>query len=175
MIDNALKIEGWMNPPELEWLANEASIHKRIVEVGSWMGRSTMALADNNTDGVIFAVDHWQGSEEHQSALADKSRDWLFQQFYRNLQFHIISGKVITVPFPSVEASKMVVGPFDMVFIDASHDYESVKADIQAWRPLVLSKGIICGHDRGYPPVAKAVEELLGLPGGDTDIWVVRL
>jgi len=59
-------------------------------------------------------------------------------------------------------------GYFDLVFIDAEHSYEGVKQDIQLWKPLLKSKGILCGHDyhgqygARYPGVKQAVDELLG-------------
>lgn len=177
MIDlrRAYKIEGWMDPKELFWLANEAKKRTRIIEVGCWMGRSTRALADH-TAGMVMAVDTWKGSEEHQSALADKPTDWLYGQFLANMNG---LNNVFPIRKSSVEAAEMFkrngLKDFDMVFIDASHDYENVKADIEAWRPLVMAGGIMCGHDRGYPPVTKAVEECLGKVGGETDIWVKQL
>ena len=38
-------------------------------------------------------------------------------------------------------------GLFDLVFIDAAHDYESTKRDIEIWRKKVKPGGILCGHD----------------------------
>ena len=53
---------------------------------------------------------------------------------------------------------------FDFVYIDGSHRYEDVVADIDAWWPLVSDKGILAGHDWSMPSgdhagVQKAVRE----------------
>jgi hypothetical protein len=62
----------------------------------------------------------------------------------------------------------------DFVYIDARHDYESVKEDVRAWYPKVKSGGIIAGHDyvdgllpQGDFGVKSAVDEFFaerGLP-----------
>lgn len=36
---------------------------------------------------------------------------------------------------------------FDFVYIDAGHDYHSVRKDIRAWWPKLKSGGIFAGHD----------------------------
>lgn len=36
---------------------------------------------------------------------------------------------------------------FDVLYIDADHTYDAVKADIDAWWPKVRPGGILCGHD----------------------------
>jgi predicted O-methyltransferase YrrM len=50
---------------------------------------------------------------------------------------------------------------FDIVYIDAAHEYEPVKADIAAWLSKVKVGGIICGDDyvSGWPGVVQAVNE----------------
>ena len=51
------------------------------------------------------------------------------------------------------------------VFIDAKHEYEFVKRDIEAWLPKVKPGGTIAGHDfkaQDWPGVVKAVEEVFG-------------
>ena len=60
-ITNALKVPGWMWQHELQWLADQATRYSKIVEIGSWRGRSTRALADN-TPGTVTAVDGFVGS-----------------------------------------------------------------------------------------------------------------
>lgn len=48
----------------------------------------------------------------------------------------------------SVEAAQDVPdGSLDFVYIDAAHDYENVKKDIEAWAPKVRVGGIIAGDD----------------------------
>jgi hypothetical protein len=66
-----------------------------------------------------------------------------------------------------------------MVFIDASHDYESVLHDIKAWLPVVVDGGIISGHDYtspGYEGVKKAVDEHFGNRANHlaSSVWWVR-
>ena len=75
-ISRALAVDGWMTELELTYLAETASKSTLIVEVGSWMGRSTCALAAT-TKGLLFAVDTWKGSEEHASMLAPYPENWL--------------------------------------------------------------------------------------------------
>jgi hypothetical protein len=55
------------------------------------------------------------------------------------------------------------VGSVDMVFIDANHSYQSVKADILAWKDKAIR--MVCGHDydtNAWPGVVRAVDEIFG-------------
>jgi predicted O-methyltransferase YrrM len=175
-IENAKKIFGWMPDNELAWLATYAAVYKNIVEIGSFMGRSTRALADN-THGIVTAVDTWAGSDEeqHRKLLEGKSPDWLYEQFHSNM-----SGlnNVGWRRMPSLEAaaySKAHEDEFDFIFIDASHDYNNVKADILAWGPLLREGGTLAGHDfhSGAPGVIQAVDELLTGYKLHESIWYV--
>ncbi len=84
-IKNALTIDGWLTSQELEWLAVNASLRDRIVEVGSWLGRSTRALADN-TPGIVYAVDTWRGGPEEQHLLINRPGNWLEEPFAKNVE-----------------------------------------------------------------------------------------
>jgi SAM-dependent methyltransferase len=189
-IEKALAIEGGMNPLELEWLAEKASRCNQIVEIGSLRGRSAMGMADNMmVDSTLWCVDHFKGSEEHGDAWSRD--DNLYNLFCDNLKDHIYSGRVVPVRLSSIEAANLFLqvrkeqkkkypsldtADFDMVFIDASHDYASVKSDILNWRYLLKPGGLLCGHDYGHPPIEKVVRELFPnnhrpVPGGS--IWEV--
>ena len=163
-ITKALSIDGWMAENELECLANLASNSKQIAEIGSWMGRSTAALAANTT-GSVHAIDTWAGSAEtvHYLQLAGKTPQWLLETFKQNTsEFN----NIVTHQMTSIEGAKYFSEGnhiFDLIFIDAAHDYTSVKNDILAWKPLLSKNGIICGHDytSGWPGTVQAVNELI--------------
>jgi predicted O-methyltransferase YrrM len=162
-IERALSVQGWMTEEELSYLASVASKSNIVAEVGSWMGRSTCALAANIGSGSVYAVDTWKGSQEHVPMLAGKPDGWLFSEFSKNTA----GLPILPIPLPSLDAAFLLAKTtirFDLIFIDANHYYESVKADIQAWMPLLTKEGILCGHDfdRTYwPGIVRAVEECI--------------
>lgn len=148
-IDKARSIFGWMSDHELSWLAAQAKSHKIIVEIGSFQGRSTRALADN-TLGVVYAVDTWEGAPEQKALFPSETQDSM-KMFMINMLDHIQAGRVFPLRGTSLHVAREIsneVKP-DMIFIDAAHDYESVKADIEAWLPKLAEGGLICGHDFG--------------------------
>jgi hypothetical protein len=67
----------------------------------------------------------------------------------------------------SLEAASLVAdATLDFVYIDARHDYDSVKEDLNAWFPKVRPGGILAGHDyldgvmnEGVYGVRSAVDE----------------
>lgn len=184
IVAKAAAIDGWMFEPELAWLAETARTHEAIIELGSWKGRSTKALG-MATPGVVYAVDHWLGSEPERSGphkeAADLGPDAFFGIFKRNLDPEIRAGKVIPIRCESQQAIPLLEtllrgrgGKADMVFIDAEHSYQSVARDVRNYTPLVRSGGIISGHDysTAFPDVMRAVHE--HVPGwrmGGGSIW----
>lgn len=178
-IGNALPIPGWMTPAELMWLAYRALEHPLIVEIGSWQGRSTRALADNCPyHGMVIAVDPWQSGREKDAECARSfgtTPEPPFSAFLRHLAHSPVP--VIPMRLSSLEAAQNLRNcRFDMVFIDGDHEYESVKEDILAWRPLLKEGGLLCGHDYGHPDyhagVTAVVNELFGEPSRGPDlIW----
>ena len=64
------KIGGWLSAPEASQLYDLARDAKGpIVELGSWLGRSTAVLALGSMAGnkqPVFAIDHFKGSDDVQ-------------------------------------------------------------------------------------------------------------
>ena len=168
-IEKALQIEGWTSTEELTWLAEQASIHTRVLEIGSYLGRSTRAIADN-TKGFVYAVDKWDTVD-----LDGVTTPVSFDKFQVNMAgLH----NFYTLRMPSLRASKgLRFTKFDMIFIDADHTYESVKADVLAWLPFLMPDGLLCGHDYNTecnPGVTKAVDELVPDKQVIDTIWYAR-
>lgn len=134
-----------------------------MVEVGAWKGASTsyLAVEAQHKKMRIDVVDTWAGSIEH-SNISEVIENSLFGSFVDNLRPLI--NLINPIRSDSVSASKMYENEsLDAVFIDADHQYESVKADILAWMPKVKNGGILAGHDyiEAYQGVIKAVNETL--------------
>lgn len=186
-VSGAEALPGWMSREELEWLADTARRCERIVEVGSWKGRSTKALA-LHTPGVVYAVDHWCGSvddePEVKQEIAARGPDGLYAEFASNLDAELRAGKVIPIRAESREAVALVLNALagrlaDLVFLDGDHAFEAVKRDIEDYRPLVRRGGLLAGHDYSlaWIGVVDAVEMLLPhrslVPG--TALWWARM
>jgi len=180
----AAKVEGYMLPEELHWLAKMAKESTAIVEVGSWKGRSTKALAAA-TNGVVYAVDNWKGSAggdlTEQEAKA-KGSDVILAEFQANLADEIKAGKVVIVNADHATAMNEVRERLggnvaDMVFIDGEHNYDAVKRDIMNYTELLKPGGLLCGHDccEEHPGVVKALTELCPVAEVHTgSVWSCR-
>jgi hypothetical protein len=137
-----------------------------IVEVGCWFGKSTIDLAKkvikSNKSVTIFAVDTWKGdaySADQSSVISSNHPGYVWNCFVQNVKDNGVGSIIVPMCMPSVEASKMFQDKsVFMVFIDAGHDYESVKQDVQAWKPKIQEGGILAGHDYSAAEVKSAVD-----------------
>lgn len=158
-------IQGWFNCEELyKEQVEKVQGHARFVEVGAWRGKSAAFMAveiiNSGKDIDFHVVDSFQGSKEHQDEAVIKEGT-LQDEFFANLA--PIKDYLFVWAMPSLQAvDNFADQSVDFVYIDASHEYEDVKDDIQAWLPKVKPGGLLAGDDYYiYPGVKKAVDELL--------------
>ena len=151
------EIDGWFDFRDFyDLVAQNLEDGDAFVEVGSWKGQSLIYLAHRLEDlgktPEIHAVDTFEGD-------SDTGRVGVWEEFRDNM--NAADSKFgITHACASVGAAgKFNNASVAGVFIDAAHDYESVKADIAAWLPKVKPGGIFAGHDIDAPGVLKAVQE----------------
>jgi cephalosporin hydroxylase len=175
--------ENWFTYPNLySRFVRELPSGSKIVEVGCWKGKSIAYLAveivNSKKDIKVDGVDTWTGSldeEYHQNDTYVKTKT-LYQLFLSNISS--VSHIVNPVRMASVDAAKQYDdNSLDVVFIDAGHSYEDVKADIAAWMPKVKHGGYLSGHD--YPwsandSVKRAVDESVSGIEVTEGCWVYR-
>ncbi len=131
-----------------------------FVEVGSFLGKSAVYMAVeiiNSGKNIKFdCIDHWEGSEEHNDN-DEVNLERLYEDFLENIK--PVKGVINPIRANSIDASKFYKpNSLDFVFIDASHDEVSVKADLTYWMPRVKEDGIIAGDDIDNAEVATAVK-----------------
>jgi hypothetical protein len=181
-IEKALAIEGWMKEDELLWLAAAAAKASTIVEVGSYKGRSTRALADN-CSGVVYAVDPWSGTYFQDNDRPHSLKTDQLQTFIANMAPHCETGRVVPVKSDLEQAVRL--GPLahvkaDLVFIDGDHRQAAVALDIENALRILKRGGVMSGHDYGkssWPGVKKAVDSYFAgkKPGLCRTIWWLRV
>ena len=175
--------ENWFTFPQLySRFVRELPNGSKIVEVGSWKGKSIAYLGveiiNSGKDIKVDAVDTWSEmvSESYHKTDVYVQTKTLFALFVSNIA--PVSEVVTPVRKASLEAAPMYKdGSLDVVFIDACHEYDCVKADIAAWLPKVKKGGYLAGHD--YPwsagdAVKRAVDESISPIEVTEGCWVYR-
>jgi predicted O-methyltransferase YrrM len=128
---------------ERSCLAAHARNRDQLVEIGVWHGVTTRRLRSvMSGDGELWAVDPYRVGQLGFSAPQIIARREVGKE--RN-------GSVRWVRQTGVEAAGMRISegamPVDFIFIDGNHSYEGLRADWEAWRPLVAPGGIVALHD----------------------------
>jgi predicted O-methyltransferase YrrM len=129
-----------------------------ILEIGSYCGKSTIYLgvATKSHGGIVYAVDHHRGSEEHQlgeeyhdADLYDASVELMdtFKEFRKNMRACDLEDTVVPIVSSSKAAARYWHTPLSMVFIDGGHSFEAAEMDYRSWAVHVEIGGILAIHD----------------------------
>jgi len=182
-------IEGWISDIEgyvLYRLARDGEGQGAIVEIGSWMGKSTAWLAAGSLAGKrepVVAVDTFKGSPEHQDRDVLREEGTTYRRFTDNLERAGVIAHVEPRVATSLEAAADWDGrPIRLLFIDGDHGYEAAKADLDAWLPHVAAGGYVVLDDviDAFPGVQRLFAEATAEAGplkrlmGVAKIWVTR-
>ena len=154
-----------------------ASQMTKVVQIGTWIGFSTIvlagALARVEADGkpTILTVD--PAIPELEKAKKYVQRAGLQDQ----VQF--LAGSSLD---PKVQQAVRKSGPYDMAFIDSQHDYEVCSVELRAMWPIVKEGGILAAHDSsnlaiGYDTnkqggVSRAITEWIKEEGIEQSIFL---
>jgi predicted O-methyltransferase YrrM len=141
------KIPGYIYDAECDLLAAEAEkvpTGGTIVEIGSYLGKSTYILADRSAHGVtVYAVDTW----DNQAMGYDAPRD-TYPDFLENIREH--ATKICAIRGASAEV-EYPGKPINLLFIDGDHSEPAVMADLCVWIPKMAPKSVLLMHDYTEP------------------------
>jgi len=152
--------EGWLTTVEADILCKLAT-GKRVLELGAFKGRSTVALASSALH--VTSVDWHQGDPDVAKA---------FGVCPNTLPEFLENTKAFTNITPIVKriadaAPELRTQTFDMVWIDAGHDFENVTHDMKL--ALELKPAVIAVHDWGLFDITKAITALGLIPNRVVD------
>ena len=145
-------IDGFFTEDEGRWYRRFASAVRGglFVEIGSWRGRSTSFIGPVcNANGTrLVCVDHWAGSRDSLAAryakeLASEDVEATFRANMKTLGIVVEVMRTTSLAAAARFAERSV----DRVFLDGSHDPDSVAEDLRAWFPKLAPTGRLGGHD----------------------------
>lgn len=154
-------VRGWLSEAEGRKLA-ELARGKRVLEIGSYEGRSTICMAQ--VAARVDCIDPGDGRAttdpgEHLEALKS------------NLARYGLKAEVRVHVGTTDECAPDLEPGYDLIFIDGNHEQEFVEKDIQHAKRLLAPGGLLAFHDyrlyagefdeRWDPGVTFAVQELI--------------
>ncbi len=132
-------------------ISKNISLKGDILEIGSFMGSSSILLAAGNelslNKGIVWLVEP--------CPLPDKD------QFLNIFRKHGVDKYIRLIDKTSEDARKAVDSKFRFIFIDGNHEYKYVYKDILLWQECLNEGGIIAFHDRTRDGVSRAIDELI--------------
>jgi predicted O-methyltransferase YrrM len=139
-------------PSELAQLLALASGRAAVVELGTGTAWTAIALALDDHARRVISYDPCVRSE---------------REAYLDLAGAGVRGRVVLREEPDSLGPRPEDPPVQLLFIDSSHERESVLTAFRAWRPALAQDAVVVFHDYGhadYPGVRDAISEL-GLSG----------
>ena len=145
-------VEGWLSEGQARRLFERATAvppEGRIVEIGSYRGRSAIVMARAAAGAEVVAIDPHAGNDRgpqeiHGSSSEGEADNLAFRE---NLARAGVTDAVRHVRQPSQDALGAVEGPIDLLYVDGAHRLRPAKDDIARWGARVRPGGSMLVHD----------------------------
>jgi methyltransferase family protein len=135
---------------EIPHLLNARALTGTAAEIGVKRGDFSEEILSHWQGAKLISVDPWRafGDEEYVDLanVEQAEHDAFYEQTVDRLARFGSRSEIWRMT--SLEAAAAIEdGSLDFVYIDARHDYESVREDLEAWRPKMREGAIMAGHD----------------------------
>lgn len=146
-LEDVYILPGMLTLAEVDCLYRLGQFNERpgvIVEIGSWKGKSTVALARGAArahDERIYAID------PHKVLPEEGYFDDTEAAFLDNIKNAGVETRVVPMVMTSEEAARGWDKPIRLLWIDGDHRYEPTKLDFTLWEPHLVDGGILAMHD----------------------------
>ena len=130
-----------------------------LLEIGCFAGDGTIQFLQSDKIQSMTCVDLYKGGYDPDDTASACNMNDVMMKFAEQIALLRIR-KPLTVHYFQ-HSSQIPIRKYDVVYIDANHQYENVSFDIQ-YTLMYLQPDIIAGHDYGvgkHPGVERAVLE----------------
>ena len=143
-----------------EYVANNLKGKLIAAEVGVRAGNHAEAMLDKLDLKRMYLIDSYRPYMDGGNFIETKQQmNWCKEMLEKLDKYN---DKTTILSLSSHDVSKIIPDDhFDYIYIDACHEYDLVKEDIEDWYPKIKIGGIIAGHDymTSWPGVKIAVDE----------------
>jgi len=160
-------VKGWLSEEEAEILYDYAlkAPTSRILELGSFVGRSSLVLASamKKRQGILICLDYFGKEFIYKNQGIMETIPDVFDEFWNNINERHLENYVITLSGDYKIILPTLGGGFGLVFIDGGHNTENTMfAATDAWQRLD-DNGFVIFHDYNnvkWPDVKTCVDKL---------------
>jgi hypothetical protein len=113
----------------------------KAVELGVDNGVFSSTILPALEPKDLYLVDTWASSRYSQTkeqAVRQAVKDW-----NKLTDHHVVIKKMDSIK----AAEEFEDGSVHFVYIDTVHDYDTTRAELEAWAPKLAPNGILAGHD----------------------------
>ncbi|HKP90813.1 MAG TPA: class I SAM-dependent methyltransferase [Thermoleophilaceae bacterium] len=146
-------VEGWLSDDQARVLwerARSVAPGGRIVEIGSYRGRSAIVMARAAAGAAeVVAIDPHAGDDRGPQQIRGTAEEGAADNaaFRANLERAGVDAAVTHVRRPSGEALDDVEGPIDVLYVDGAHRFGPAREDVARWGARVRPGGTLLVHD----------------------------
>jgi len=159
----------------------KGNLWTRGAELGVFKGETFFHLLDACPTLTLIGVDRWErtvGPKQDRETGFASYADHPMEAYASEVSMRAVryGSRAVIIRGDTVMAARSIADvSLDFVFVDASHDTESVKADVRSWRPKIRGGGLLIGHDINWPSVRRALTQL-GMDWAEhqANIWYHR-